>query len=85
MKKADSFVETLLLVMEDYEYKMEELEEDIKDLLMSEFILENKKIENKTYFSLESEQLDKNIDIFYSEIEIDKEKFYLVKDIKVSK
>lgn len=85
MKKADSFVETLSLVMEDYEYKMEELEEDIKDLLMSEFILENKKIENKTYFSLESEQLDKNIDIFYSEIEIDKEKFYLVKDIKVSK
>lgn len=85
MKKADSFVETLLLVMEDYEYKMDELEEDIKDLLMSEFILENKKTENKTYFSLESEQLDKNIDIFYSEIEIDKEKFYLVKDIKVSK
>lgn len=85
MKKADSFVETLSLVMEDYEYKMEELEEDIKDLLMSEFILENKKTENKTYFSLESEQLDKNIDIFYLEIEIDKEKFYLVKDIKVSK
>lgn len=85
MKKADSFVETLSLVMEDYEYKMDELEEDIKDLLMSDFILENKKIENKTYFLLESEQLDKNIDIFYSEIEIDKEKFYLVKDIKVSK
>ncbi|WP_297487960.1 hypothetical protein [uncultured Cetobacterium sp.] len=85
MKKADSFVETLLLVMEDYEYKMDELEEDIKDLLMSDFILENKKTENKTYFLLESEQLDKNIDIFYSEIEIDKEKFYLVKDIKVSK
>lgn len=81
MKKAEDFKETLLLVMEDYDYTMEELEEDIKDLLMDEFLLVEKIEDEQKILILQSESLDRNLKLLLTESFINGEKILNIKNI----
>lgn len=82
MKKAEDFKETLMLVMEDYEYTLEEFKEDIGDLLMSDFTLTEKENDSKKYMELVSEKLDKKISIFIKKSSINGEEIIEIESIK---
>lgn len=63
MKDAKSFSETLYLLMEDFEYSENELDNDIKDFFKSKYSLKYVKEENKEFYILESNELTGNIKI----------------------
>ena len=52
MKDAKSFADTLYLLMEDFEYDILELEDDIFSLLRDNFQLYLTEANNKSYFLL---------------------------------
>ncbi|MBC2851921.1 hypothetical protein H5J22_10985 [Cetobacterium sp. 8H] len=84
MKNAKDFTETLSLLTEDFEYTVPELEEDISDLLRTEFELTLLDEDSKKYFLLKSDILDKNIKLFVNEIKEDEDFFYLINSIETS-
>ena len=84
MKNAKDFTETLSLLTEDFEYTVPELEEDISDLLRTEFELTLFDEDSKKYFLLKSDILDKNIKLFVNEIKEDEDFFYLINSIEMS-
>ncbi|MEG0069340.1 hypothetical protein [Cetobacterium sp.] len=84
MKNAKDFTETLSLLTEDFEYTVPELEEDISDLLRTEFELTLFDEDSKKYFLLKSDILDKDIKLFVNEIKEDGDYFYLINSIETS-
>lgn len=84
MKDAKSFAETLYLLMEDFEYTVEELKDDIFSLLRSEFQLTLIEEDRHQYFLLESSNLNQNIRLNVERVEYDGEEFFLVSSVKVA-
>lgn len=84
MKDAKNFAETLYLLMEDFEYTIEELEDDIFSLLRDDFQLTLTEGDNHSYFLLESPNLDQNIKLNVERVEYDGEEFFLVSSVKVA-
>ena len=84
MKDAKSFAETLYLLMEDFEYTVEELKDDIFSLLRSEFQLTLIEEDRHQYFLLESSNLNQNIRLNVERAEYDGEEFFLVSSVKVA-
>lgn len=84
MKDAKSFAETLYLLMEDFEYTVEELKDDIFSLLRSEFQLTLIEEDRHQYFLLESSNLNQNIRLNVEKAEYDGEEFFLVSSVKVA-
>lgn len=84
MKDAKSFAETLYLLMEDFEYTVEELKDDIFSLLRSEFQLTLIEEDRHQYFLLESSNLNQNIRLNVERAEYDEEEFFLVSSVKVA-
>ena len=84
MKDAKNFAETLYLLMEDFEYTIAELEDDIFSLLRDDFQLTLTEGDNHSYFLLESPNLDQNIKLNVERVEYDGEEFFLVSSVKVA-
>lgn len=84
MKDAKSFAETLYLLMEDFEYTVEELKDDIFSLLRSEFQLTLIEEDRHQYFLLESSNLNQNIRLNVERVEYDGEEFFLISSVKVA-
>ncbi|MCQ8211104.1 hypothetical protein NON08_00775 [Cetobacterium somerae] len=84
MKDAKNFAETLYLLMEDFEYTIAELEDDIFSLLRDDFQLTLTEEDNHCYFLLESPNLDQNIKLNVERAEYDGEEFFLVSSVKVA-
>lgn len=84
MKDAKSFAETLYLLMEDFEYTVEELKDDIFSLLRSEFQLTLIEEDRHQYFLLESSNLNQNIRLNVERAEYDGEEFFLISSVKVA-
>ncbi|MDX8335633.1 MULTISPECIES: hypothetical protein [Cetobacterium] len=84
MKDAKSFADTLYLLMEDFEYDILELEDDIFSLLRDDFQLNLTEENNKSYFLLESPNLNQDIKIAVERVEYDGEEFFIVSSVKVA-
>ena len=84
MKDAKNFAETLYLLMEDFEYTIAELEDDIFSLLRDDFQLTLTEEDNHCYFLLESPNLNQNIKLNVERAEYDGEEFFLVSSVKVA-
>ena len=84
MKDAKSFADTLYLLMEDFEYDILELEDDIFSLLRDDFQLNLTEENNKSYFLLESPNLNQDIKIAVERVEYDGEEFCIVSSVKVA-
>lgn len=84
MKDAMSFADTLYLLMEDFEYTIMELEDDIFSLLRDEFQLTLNEENKNCYFILESPNLSQNIKLSVERAEYDGEEFFLVSSVKVA-
>ena len=83
-KDAKNFAETLYLLMEDFEYTITELEDDIFSFLREDFQLTLKEEDNHSYFLLESSKLDQNIKLNVERVEYDGEEFFLVSSVKTA-
>ncbi|MGL5089327.1 MAG: hypothetical protein ACRC6Z_07785 [Cetobacterium sp.] len=81
---AVSFADTLYLLMEDYEYTLTELEDDIFSLLRHEFKLTLNKDIKSHHFILESSKLSQNIKISVERAEYDGEEFFLISSVKIA-
>lgn len=84
MKEAKSFADTLYLLMEDFEYTIPELEDDIFSLLRDNFQLTLTEENKHLYFLLESSNLDQNIKLNVERVEYDGEEFFIVSSVKVA-
>lgn len=84
MKDAISFADTLFLLMEDFEYTIMELEDDIFSLLRNEFQLTLNEENRNSYFILESPNLSQDIKLSVERTEYDGEEFFLVSSVKVA-
>lgn len=83
MKNAKSFSETLYLLMEDFEYTDEELNEDIKDFFKSGYSLEYLEDNGKEFYLLKSDELNGAIKINITTImESDEEHIFIVDSVK---
>lgn len=84
MKDAISFADTLYLLMEDFEYTLMELEDDIFSLLRDEFKLTLNKDNKSHYFILESSNLSQNVKLLCEKSEYDGEELFLISSVKVA-
>ncbi|MGL5355092.1 MAG: hypothetical protein ACRC0R_03350 [Cetobacterium sp.] len=84
MKDAVSFADTLYLLMEDFEYTLMELEDDIFSLLRDEFKLTLNENNKNHYFILESSKLSQNVKLSCERTEYDGEEFFLISSVKVA-
>ncbi|MGL4989519.1 MAG: hypothetical protein ACRC5F_09840 [Cetobacterium sp.] len=84
MKDAVSFADTLYLLMEDFEYTLTELEDDIFSLLRSEFELTLNEENKNHFFILESPKLSQNVKLSVERAEYDGEEFFLISSVKIA-
>ncbi|MGL4998424.1 MAG: hypothetical protein ACRC5W_05700 [Cetobacterium sp.] len=83
-KDAVSFADTLYLLMEDFEYTLTELEDDIFSLLRHEFKLTLNEENKRLHFILESSKLSQNVKLSVERSEYDGEEFFLISSVKVA-
>ena len=84
MKEAQSFADTLYLLMEDFEYSIAELEDDIFSLLRDDFQLTLIEENKHLYFLLESSNLDQNIRLNVERVQNEVEDSFIVSSVKVA-
>lgn len=84
MKEAKSFADTLYLLMEDFEYTVTELEEDIFSFLRDDFKLTLIEEDKHLYFLLESSNLDRNIKLNVERLKYNGEELFIVSSVKVT-
>lgn len=84
MKEAKSFADTLYLLMEDFEYTVTELEEDIFSFLRDDFQLTLMEEDKHLYFLLESSNLDRNIKLNVERVKYNGEELFIVSSVKVA-
>ncbi|MGL4424983.1 MAG: hypothetical protein ACRCZR_05000 [Cetobacterium sp.] len=84
MKDAVSFADTLYLLMEDFDYTLTELEDDIFSLLRDEFKLTLNEENKNHFFILESPKLSQNVKLDVERAEYDGEEFFLISSVKIA-
>lgn len=84
MKEAQSFADTLYLLMEDFEYSIVELEDDIFSLLRDDFQLTLIEENKHLYFLLESSNLDQNIRLNVERVQNEVEDSFIISSVKVA-
>lgn len=84
MKEAQSFADTLYLLMEDFEYSIAELEDDIFSLLRDDFQLTLIEENKHLYFLLESSNLDQNIRLNVERVQNEVEDSFIISSVKVA-
>lgn len=84
MKEAQSFADTLYLLMEDFEYSIAELEDDIFSLLRDDFQLTLIEENKHLYFLLESSNLDQNIRLNVEKVQNEVEDSFIISSVKVA-
>lgn len=85
MKEAQSFADTLYLLMEDFEYSIAELEDDIFSLLRDDFQLTLIEENKHLYFLLESSNLDQNIRLNVERVQQNEvEDSFIISSVKVA-
>ena len=84
MKEAQSFADTLYLLMEDFEYSIAELEDDIFSLLRDAFQLTLIEENKHLYFLLESSNLDQNIRLNVERVQNEVEDSFIISSVKVA-
>lgn len=84
MKEAQSFADTLYLLMEDFEYSIAELEDDIFSLLHDDFQLTLIEENKHLYFLLESSNLDQNIRLNVERVQNEVEDSFIISSVKVA-
>lgn len=84
MKEAKSFADTLDILMEDFDYTIQELEDDIFSLLCDDFQLTLTEEDKHLYFLLESSNLTQNIKLNVERVEFDGEVSFIVSSVRVA-
>lgn len=84
MKEAKSFADTLDILMEDFDYTIQELEDDIFSLLCDDFQLTLTEEDKHLYFLLESSNLTQNIKLNVERVEFEGEVSFIVSSVRVA-